>query len=212
MFTKKMIQRDFGASGMNFLGVITFFLFFLLPGSMPESVSASDNPVPSEINGFRLGAPIDDYDFIKHRNYLNEVVIDEIGGFRRGFLSYGTCERPGEIVRIKLKYKDTDYRFYEQLLKRYKERFGKPDKFTGDAFGIVLSWKWRFKDKDGNTVTMTLQHNKKDHTETVGNMVKLAMPDRIEAERKCFIKACEKDKIACPVSMMKEDWDNFIPK
>jgi len=193
--------------------VITVILILALTlGTRPGIADAGDTPVPGEINGFRLGASIDEYDFIKYQNYMREVVIDDLGGFRRGTLTYGTCERPGEIIRIKLKYKDSSTKFYEELLKRYTQRFGKPDDFIGDTFGIVISWKWRFTDKDGNAVTMILQHNKKDQKETMGNMVKLAMPGRIEAERKCFLTACEKDKIACPVSMMEENWDNFVPK
>jgi hypothetical protein len=46
----------------------------------------------------------------------------------------------------------------------------------------------------------------------MGNMVKLSMPDRIEAERKCFLKACAEEKMACPVYMMSDDWDNLVPK
>lgn len=173
---------------------------------------ASENQTPTEINGFRLGASIEEYDFINYRNYLKEVMIDDIGGFRRAEISYGTCERPGEIVRIKMKYKENSKKFYQQLLKRYKKKFGEPQAFTGDSFGIVLSWKWRFTDKDNNYISLTLQHNQKNLNETVGNMVKLSMPDRIEAERKCFLKTCEENKTACPVNMMGEGWDNLIPK
>ncbi|GAB4340383.1 MAG: hypothetical protein Kow0089_13980 [Desulfobulbaceae bacterium] len=186
-------------------------LFFLLLG-IPAAGTATDAKAPSEINGFRLGASIEEYDFINYRNYLKEVMINDIGGFRRGTISYGTCARPGEIVRIKLKYKDNSHDFYKELLKRFKKKFGKPDEFTGDAFGIVLSWKWRFKDREGNDVTLTLQHNRKNLNETMGNMVKLSMPGRIEEERKCFLKTCESVQTTCPVSMMSEDWDNLIPK
>jgi len=174
--------------------------------------AAAGDIVPKEINGFRLGSSIEEYDFINYRNYLKEVVIDDIGGFERGTLYYGTCERPGEIVRIKLKYRNSTRKFYKQLLNRYKEKFGKPDEFTGDAFGIVLSWKWRFIDKENNSISLTLQHNLKNIDENIGNMVKLGMPDRIEAERMCFIKACGEKKVECPLGMMSEDWDNLIPR
>lgn len=173
---------------------------------------AAQKNVPTEINGFKLGASIEEYDFINYRNYLKEVMVDDIGGFRRGEISYGTCDRPGEIVRIKLKYKENSRKFYKQLLKRYKEKFGEPEEFTGDSFGIVQSWKWRFTDKDNNYISLTLQHNQKNPNETIGNMVKLSMPDRIEEERKCFLKACAENKNACPVFMMSEEWDNLIPK
>lgn len=195
---------------MNILRIISFLGLSLL---LPQGIFAADDiTVPLEINGFKLGASIEEYNFIKHRNYLRDVVIDDIGGFRRGVLSYGNCDRPGEIIRIKLKYKDDSEKLYKQLLKRFRAKFGKPDEFTGDSFGIVLSWKWYFNDKNNNSITLTLQHNKKNMEETMGNMVKLTMPDRIEAERKCFLKTCAEEKMDCPVSMMSDDWDNLIPK
>lgn len=195
---------------MNTFKILTLVGLTLLMTS--TALANEENTVPLEINGFKLGASIEEYDFINYRNYLKEVVVDNIGGFRRGSIAYGTCERPGEIIRIKLKYKDNTRKFYKQLLKRYTKKFGKPEEFTGDSFGIVLSWKWRFQDKDNNYISLTLQHNQKNLNETVGNMVKLSMPDRIEAERKCFLKTCEESKIQCPASMMGEDWDNLIPK
>ena len=99
-----------------------------------------------------------------------------------------------------------------QLLKRFKKKLGEPEAFTGDAFGIVLSWKWRFTDKDNNYISLILQHNRKNLSETIGNMVKLSMPDRIEAERLCYVKTCEKEKIECPISMMSDDWENLVPR
>ncbi len=195
---------------MKPLIIISFLGLALL---LPQlTFSADDINVPLEINGFKLGASIEEYEFLKARNYLKDIMIDDIGGFRRGTISFGNCERLGEIVRIKLKYKNDSHKFYKQLLKRFKNKFGKPEEFTGDAFGIVLSWKWRFRDKDNNYISLVLQHNKKNLTETMGNMVKLSMPDRIEAERKCFLKICEEEKLVCPVSMTSDDWDNLIPK
>ncbi|MDD3618173.1 MAG: hypothetical protein RBR09_09990 [Desulfobulbaceae bacterium] len=183
-------------------------LLLLLPA---HGAAAADN-VPREINGIRLGASIDEYEFLTYNNYVMEVIINDIGGFRRGEISYGTCDRPGEIVRIKMKYKDSSRKFYNELLARYKKKFGKPDEFTGDAFGIVLEWKWRFTDQDGNYITLSLQHNQKNIDENIGNMVKLTMPDRIIAERECFLKQCQMDSKPCPAAMMDDSWENLIPR
>lgn len=186
--------------------IISSLILFALP------CSADEKNVPTEINGFRLGASIKEYEFLKNRNYLQEVMIDNIGGFRRGSISYGSCDHPGEIVRIKLKYKDNSEKFYKKLLKRFKKKFGEPEEFTGDAFGIVLSWKWRFTDKNNNYISLVLQHNKKNLDETIGNLIKLSMPDRIEAERLCYLQTCEKEKVQCPINMMSDDWENLIPR
>lgn len=190
-----------------FLSVISACLLFA-----GFSAYGAEKTVPSEINGFKLGTSIEEYDFINYRNYLKEVVIDDIGGFRRGSISYGTCARPGEIVSIKLKYKKATRKYYKELLKRFKEKFGKPEEFTGDSFGIVLSWKWRFKDKDGNYISLTLQHNQKNVNETMGNMVKLSMPDRIAEERKCFLNTCATRQQTTPDAMMDTGWNNLIPR
>jgi len=182
--------------------------FFLL---LPVFSSGQDN-APHEISGFRLGSSIDEYDFLSYRNYLKEVIVDEIGGFRKGEISYGVCDRPGEIVRIKMKYKDSSRKFFDELLKRYKEKYGDPDEFTGDAFGIVLEWKWRFRDKNNEYITLNLQHNLKDTDENFGNMVKLTMPERIQAEQKCFDRQCQTKKQACPVNLEEESWENMLPR
>ena len=176
------------------------------------NVSFAGENVPHEINGFKLGSSIEEYDFITYRNFLKDVIVEDIGGFRKGVISYGVCDRPGEVIRIKMKYRDSSHKFYKQLLKRYKEKFGKPDEFTGDTFGIVLEWKWRFTDKDNNYITLTLQHNLKDVDQNIGNMVKLTMPDRIKAERLCFNKKCDKTKNDCPVSMQSDNLKNMIPR
>lgn len=190
------------------IGLALIFLFVLPSGA----IAGEKSKAPTEVNGFKLGESIEKYDFLSSRHYLKEIVIDDIGGFRRGTIAYGMCEHPGEILRIKLKYKDHSRQFYQELLKRFKAKFGKPDEFTGDAFGIVLAWKWRFTDENNNYISLTLQHNQKNLQESVGNMIKLSMPDRIEAERKCFAKSCAENKINCPISMMSADWDNLIPR
>jgi len=194
---------------MNIHRILILIGMLLLP---PTHFSLAGDNVPHEINGIRLGASIDEYEFMSYHNYLRDVIINDIGGFRKGEISYGTCDRPGEIVRIKMKYKDSSRKFYNELLTRYKEKFGKPDEFTGDAFGIVLEWKWRFTDKDNNYITLSLQHNQKNIDENIGNMVKLTMPDRITAEQECFVKQCQVDKKACPAGMMSESWENLLPR
>ncbi len=173
---------------MPYLLAAVFFFSLLTTTLSP--VLAHDK-TPHEIGGFKLGSYIDDYEFISYRNFLKQVVIDKIPGFRKGVIEYGVCDRPGEIVRIKLKYLDSTTSFYKKLLKQYKKKFGAPHQFTGDSFGIVKTWKWRFTDSEGNKVNLLLQHNLKNPDETIGTIVKMYLPDQIQAERKCFNKACE---------------------
>lgn len=189
----------------TFFFVLVGFVFFLAPAPA-EAVSA-----PKEIGGFRLGTSINDYEFISYQNYLKQVIIENVGVFRKGTIEYGVCERPGEIVKIKLKFADNSEAFYRKLLQLYKQRLGEPDRYTGDAFGILKSWKWFFQDEDGERISLTLQYNKKNPNETLGNMVKLSMPDRINAERLCFNQMCN-NREPMPAIPEENIVEFYIPK
>jgi len=193
----------------------TFLIFCSAFLFIPVCATAADK-APLEIGGFKLGSSIDDYDFISYRNFLKQVVIQDIEGFRKGILYYGICERPGEIVKIKLKYRDSSEAFYKKLLKRYKKKFGKPDAYIGDSFGIVKAWRWTFIDDNNNKVLLRLQNNLKNPDESIGNTVKLELPDRIESERSCFNKQCSMNrkgrKKEMPSSWSNESWQLMIPR
>lgn len=172
--------------------------------------NADQHSAPSKIGGFTLKSDVSDYDIPHHKNYLNEVIITDLKGFRKGFIMFGTCENPGKILRIKLKYHDRSFKFFEQLLKRYKQSFGAKPKFSGDRFGNVKSWRWTFTDADGHRVSLVLQHNLKDTSESVGNMVKLSMPDLMDAERLCFNETHTSD--SSQQKQTGQDWEILIPR
>lgn len=197
------------------MNIKVFPLLCCLFLTLPKIVTASDG-APVEIGGFKLGSSIEEYDFISYHNFLKEVMVQDIEGFRKGVIYYGICDRPGEIVKIKLKYLDSSERFFNKLVKQYKKKFGKPDAYIGDSFGIVKAWKWTFIDENKNKILLRLQHNLKNPDESLGVTVKLEMPDRIEAERICFKKQCEitmngKDR---PTSSPKGkvDWQKLLPQ
>ena len=123
---------------------------------------------------------------IRYMENIEEVEIKPIEGLKSGLIAYATCNTPGHIVRIKLKYKDSSKKFYENLLKRIKKNYGEPDEYRGDPFHILISWKWSFVDKDGNRISMTLQHNSMDTEEKMGNAIKLTMTNLIEEDRRCY--------------------------
>ncbi len=68
---------------------------------------------------------------VRYAENIEEVEIKFTRGFKSGLIAYGTCARPGNIVRIKLKYGDSSKQFYKDLLKRFKKRFGEPDEYRG---------------------------------------------------------------------------------
>lgn len=188
----------------------TIFQIFISAGAV------SSVEIPHEIGGFRLGEDITEYSEIEYSNYLKEVVVTDWHGFRKGIISYGICAFPGRIVRISMKYEDSSKDFFDVLLKKYRNKFGKPTLWGGDAFGILSKWKWIFVDENNRRVNMILQHNLKNDNENIGTIVKLYYPEREREERLCFIEQCEINKSEEQQKQILErkemNWDYLIPR
>lgn len=146
---------------------------------------------PREVGGFVLGSKVSEYPEAMSTNFLKEMVVTDWYGFRKGVISYGICKYPDQIVRIELKYEDQSKAYFKKLLKDFKQRFGAPDEWKGDSFGILHIWKWYFTDNDGHKVSLLLQHNLRNPNESIGNVVKLTNSDMINEERRCFNDMCE---------------------
>ena len=170
-------------------GLLLFSIsIFLLP------FPAIAQNAPHEIAGIALGTSVDDYPDIIRNNFLKEVVVTDWHGFRKGTISYGTCKYVDQILKIDMKYEDKSKEFYERLLKKFREKFGAPDSWNGDSFGVVRIWQWQFIDQEKNRVSLMLQYNGKNSEETIGNVVRLSYPDKINEERRCFSEMCRHSK------------------
>ena len=171
---------------------------------------------PHQVSVFKLNsniADVKDYVImetalpIRYLENIEEVEIKPIEGLKSGLIAYGTCSAPGHIVRIKLKYKDSSKKFYEKLLKRIKNVYGEPSEYRGDPFHILISWKWSLVDKDGNRVSMTLQHNSMDTEEKMGNAIKLTMTSLIKEDQDCYkIKALDQRQ-----KLRQREWKLMTP-
>jgi len=178
--------------------------------------------VPYQVGGFTLGTNIaDSKDRVKmetalpirYNTFLHEVEIKPREGFKSGLIAYGTCAKPGRIVRIKLKYADSSKQFYEALLKHFKKKFGEPIEYRGDSFQVVIAWKWSFVDKNYNRISLTLMHNSRDEEEKMGNAVKLTLHNFIEKERRCFEKKQPGSQEKYPQKTVRHpNWEVFIPR
>jgi hypothetical protein len=198
------------------LGVIGIITLVLNPSYAAEA--------PHELAGFVLGDEMNDYKDrvkldtilpIRYFETLKEVETKEIEGFKTGLITFGTCSEPWKIVRFKFKYDDSSKKFYNELLKRFKKRFGEPGEWRGDPFHIVLAWKWSFTDKGNNSISLILQHNTRDQEEKQGNSIKMTMWNLIEKETRCYEKIrAEAAKTSSTTSRKskKIDWDTFIPR
>jgi len=171
---------------------------------------------PHEIAGIALGTSVDDYPDIVRTNYLQEVVVTDWHGFRKGIISYGTCKYIDQILKIDMKYEDRDEEFYEKLLREFRQKFGEPTSWNGDSFGVMRIWKWQFIDNEQNRVSLSLQYNSKNSNETIGNVVKLAYPERMVEEQRCFAEMCQQSKINTDEKrkeeLRKSDWSHLIPR
>ena len=193
--------------------IIPLGLGLVLLLTQTDFLAANEQIIPSIAGGFTLNSSIEDYDLESYDNYLREVIVTNLEGYHKGFITYGTCENQGKILRIKLKYENRSSDFFKELLKRYKNTFGSKPKFSGDQFGNVKSWKWSFTNEQGQQVTLVLQHNLKDSDESIGNMVKLSLPDLMNAERQCFNKIhFKKETKDAKQTGINSDWGQLIPK
>jgi hypothetical protein len=172
-----------------FLAVMSAWLIL---GATP----AYADKAPHQIAGFVLGENISKYEGnlnrasswpVRYQEYLTEVDLDNVEGYKNGTLTSGACAHPGTIVRIKLKYAVSNRRFFEDLLTRYKEKFGDPDEWRGDPFQVIIAWKWTFRDARKHSISLILQHSMDDE-QKLGNSVKLTDTTLLEEELLCHEK------------------------
>ena len=190
------------------------------------TVVTGEETIPQAVGPFALGQDIADLAAfvrmetalpLRYQEYLNEVEIKPLAGFKSGLITYGLCAQPGQVVRIKLKYLDSRREFYDALLERVKQRFGRPSEYNGDPFHIVISWKWSFADADGHRITLNLAHNTRDVEEKYGNTLKISMLDVMAQERQCYLKQNpmvrqrEADRPISLQQMSPQEWDRLVP-
>lgn len=185
------------------------------------SVSVGAADVPDQLAGLTLGGMVQDFkDLVRMETmlplrfspFIHEVETVDIPGYKYGLLWIGNCDSPGRIVRIKMKYANSSEKFYQELLTRFKKRFGEPDEWRGDPFHIVIAWKWSFKDEKGNDISMILEHNTRDVAETMGNSLKLTMWNLIEQEKQCYQRKNPEETKEEKRPRRQPDWDQLIPR
>lgn len=183
--------------------------------------------VPRHLGGFVLGGQIEAYEElvdmdtcmgVRYMEYIQEAEIRNIPGFKSGLIAFGTCADYGKILRIKLKYADDGKRFFNEMMKRLRQRFGDPDEYRGDPFHVMVAWKWSFEDAQGNRISLIFQHNTKDEDRKMGNAIKLTLSNQLEKEQACFkAKHAERNegedgrKRRGRKAESAEDWKRFVP-
>jgi hypothetical protein len=202
-------------------------LSFVLTFSLFMATGIAHAGAPHEIGGFALNQDIKKFEDrvimdtalpVRYGENFEEVEIKFTRGFKSGLIAYGTCDQPGHIVRIKLKYADSSKTFYKELLKRFKKRFGEPDEYRGDPFKIVEAWKWSFVDAQNHHISLILQHNTKDEEEKMGNAVKLTDTTQMEKDLLCYknkqldYRERLRKRGWKAVKPENSDWELFVPR
>lgn len=202
---------SFSCTGLKAVFIFTLFTFWLQACWVSAAPQA-----PHEVGGFALGADISEYPEVVNSNFLKDTVVTDRYGFRKGIISTGVCKYPGKILKMQMKYEDTSKEFFQELLKKYKKKFGAPHEWKGDSFGILHVWKWYFTDSENRKVSMLIQHNLRNTNESIGNLVKLSYPGLLAEERKCFNQMCEEKKNEQDIKKLEEakkpDWQYMIPR
>jgi hypothetical protein len=190
------------------------------------AASGRAGEVPRMIAGFTLGRPIQEVADrvimetalpVRYMENLKEVEIQAMEGFKSGLIAYGTCRKPDTIVRIKLKYADGSVEFFENLLQRFKKKFGNPAEYQGDPFRVFISWKWSFSDASQNRISLILQHNEQDEEEKIGNAVKLTLHNQLEEDVRCWQQKPNRreelrQRLPQPPISGGPPWERFVPQ
>jgi hypothetical protein len=155
---------------------------------------------------------------IRYMENIEEVEIKPIKGLKTGYIAYATCAAPGHIVRIKLKYQDSSKNFFKNLFKQIEKKYREPNEYRGDPFQVLIAWKWSFIDKEGNRISLNLQHNIQDPGQKMGNAIKLTMWNLIEEDQQCYrLKADDpREKLRQRNGKVLDSglsgWDLFMPR
>jgi hypothetical protein len=152
---------------------------------------------------------------LSQERHLLEVQLEphHAPGIRSGTVAYANCAEVGRIVRIKLKFENDTRDFFEDLLRRYRERFGRPVEWRGDPFQTVVSWKWSFHDARGEQVNLELTHSRDEDYKT-GNFVKMTLRSLWLREDACLDarNASESRPDPAPTPAHKLDYRLLIPQ
>lgn len=197
----------------------SLFLFLLLV--VPVTGQAED--IPMSLAGIRLGADISTVHYccklttdipLSDERHLNEINLmpEFVPGIKSGTVAYANCAKRGAIVRIKLKFDNPSRPFFDDLLERYSKKLGRPEKWRGNPFQTILSWKWSFRDNNGQKVNLELTHSN-DEEYKVGNFVKLTSRSLWEEEDACYKKTLEpsEENGSTPTPPDKLDYRQLIP-
>ena len=199
-------------------GWILLFIWVPIPALAAAPHQLGGFVLDQDIKAFENRVIMDTALPVRYAENIEEVEIKPTQGFKSGLIAYGTCSKPGHIIRIKLKYAESSKQFYNDLLKQYKKRFGEPDEYQGDPFHVVIAWKWSFTDEHNHKISLILQHNAQDEDAKIGNAVKMTDTTLMEEDLECYkLKQLDyrerlRQRKWESVNPGDTGWDRYLPR
>lgn len=180
------------------------FLFMLW------SVSAQADSFKT-LAGLELGAEMNRYWHLVYKDtatehpdalFIKEVKLIPwaIPGVRGGSLSYTACREEELLIRVKLKFtergeslfrdlfSDSGERLFRDLNRLYRDRWGRPDMWLGNAFNTIQAWQWILGKDGSEQVEVVLMYSKVEDTRP-GVSIKMTLTTLWEEERACWERA-----------------------
>lgn len=173
-----------------------FFILVLMAWACLAYAKRETAP-PASIGGIALGADVQELApklrqetdvALFRQTHFRRMAVKRIPGYRSGYVTYGTCQEPDTVVRIKLKYADAGEKFFERFKDALRDTYGK-GRWQGDAFGTRQAWKWSFRNARNDSISLVLQrYTGQDDSYTQGNSIRLANRTAMDRETACARK------------------------
>jgi hypothetical protein len=139
------------------------------------------------------------------------IKVDALPGVRGGSLNFGNCKNIGTLVRVKIKFHDRSKKFFNRLLDKYTDSFGKADSYLGDAFKNVIAWQWLFENNKGEKVSLVLMWSR-DKEVRPGVSIKMTQRSLLNEEYNCYqAKFLKQEKDAGTKTAIK-NINSYVPR
>ncbi|UZP66649.1 hypothetical protein N1030_13665 [Desulfovibrio mangrovi] len=131
---------------------------------------AAEAGLPKTLANITLGDPVTKYEPMiiagsKAQNrdiqFLNEMDLEPavIPGVRGVSIATGNSSPEERVIVVKLKFIDRSKALFDALEEEYRNAFGEPQTWLGDAFHNVIAWQWTLTEGD-EEVEIVLTYSK----------------------------------------------------
>lgn len=186
-----------------------------------SSAALAGDGLPMTLAGITLGDDIKNYASCcpvappapsPDAPFLDVVTLkpDFVSGVRGGSLEFANCNEVGKVARIKLKFHNRGQDLFNKLLVKYKDVYGKPDNYKGDAFKNVIAWEWKFVEGDKKVDILLMWSRDKEIRPGVS--IKMTYASLLDKEYDCFKRKMNMEVTGKGGPSKIKDLNLFVPK